>query len=150
MSENSKIYLASDHAGFKLKEIIKEYFIKGDQAFIDLGTTSEESCDYPDLALNLCERLESEKEGIGILICGSGIGMSIAANRYSHIRAALCINETMAKLAREHNNANVLVLGARLIDEKSNIKCVETFINTAFEGGRHIERVNKLTNLRSK
>ena len=129
------IFIASDHAGFRLKEFLKKHF-----ELIDLGTDSESSCDYPIFAKKLAEKINGENRGI--LICGTGIGMSIAANRFSHIRAALCTNETMAKLARQHNDANVLVLGARIISENIALKCVEKFLSTDFEGDRHQRRIS--------
>ena len=129
------IFIASDHAGFRLKEFLKKHF-----ELIDLGTDSESSCDYPIFAKKLAEKINGEN--CGILICGTGIGMSIAANRFSHIRAALCVNETMAELARQHNDANVLVLGARIIFEDTALKCVEKFLSTDFEGGRHQRRIS--------
>lgn len=129
------IFIASDHAGFRLKEFLKKHF-----ELIDLGTDSESSCDYPIFAKKLAEKINGENHGI--LICGTGIGMSIAANRFSHIRAALCTNETMAKLARQHNDANVLVLGARIISENIALKCVEKFLSTDFEGDRHQRRIS--------
>lgn len=128
------IFIASDHAGFKLKEYLKKYF-----DLSDLGTYDEESCDYPVFAKKLVDQM---KEGDkGILICGTGIGMSIVVNRYKNIRAALCFNEEMTVLARQHNNANVLVLGARIISTEIAKTCVEKFLSTDFEGGRHQHRV---------
>ncbi len=128
------IFIASDHAGFKLKEYLKKYF-----DLSDLGTYDEESCDYPVFAKKLVGQM---KEGDkGILICGTGIGMSIVVNRYKNIRAALCFNEEMTVLARQHNNANVLVLGARIISTEIAKTCVEKFLSTDFEGGRHQHRV---------
>lgn len=129
------IFIASDHAGFRLKEFLKKSF-----RLIDLGTDTEDSCDYPIFAKKLAEKINEENRGI--LICGTGIGMSIAANRFSHIRAALCTNEAMAELARQHNDANVLVLGARIIFEDTALKCVEKFLSTDFEGGRHQRRIS--------
>ena len=128
------IFIASDHAGFKLKEYLKKYF-----DLSDLGTYDEESCDYPVFAKKLVDQM---KEGDkGILICGTGIGMSIVVNRYKNIRAALCFNEEMTVLARQHNNANVLVLGARIISTEIAKTCVEKFLSTDFEGGRHQRRL---------
>lgn len=144
-----KLFIASDHAGFQLKsELIKkmhEYSDKGNNSeieLVDLGTNSDESCDYPIFAKKLVENLlnASEKDR-GILICGTGIGMSIAANRHSQIRAALCFNEEMAIMSRKHNNANVLVLGARIIDFDVALQCIRAFLKTDFEGGRHARRL---------
>lgn len=140
---SKKIVIASDHAGFELKEKIKE--ILSDHEIIDLGTNSEASVDYPDYAAKLADHLKSHPQMQGILICGSGIGISIAANRHSHIRAALCHNELTAKLSREHNNANVLVLGARIIPEEDVPQIIESFLNTKFLSGRHENRVQKLS-----
>ncbi len=137
-----RIFIASDHAGFLLKESIKSDFENLD--LIDLGTFSEESVDYPDYAAALAGALFEEGEGFGILICGSGIGISIAANRFAHIRAALCREVSDAEVARKHNNANVLVLGGRVTNFKQAGDIVSTFINTKFEGGRHQNRINKL------
>lgn len=137
-----KIYIASDHAGFQLKShIIKslaEYKVE------DLGCYSEESVDYPDCANKLVEKLTDESGQFGILICGSGVGISIAANRHKHIRAALCYNEEIAALARKHNNANVIVFGARFISAEMALSSLQTFLSTEFEGGRHKKRISKL------
>jgi len=135
---SNTLYIASDHAGFALKAELIEFA----QAQ-DLGTHSAERCDYPDFANALAERVLKENAR-GILICGSGIGMSIAANRHKGIRAALCTSGLEAELARKHNDANVLCLGARLIGIDTAKECVQRFLNTAFEGGRHAERVEKL------
>ena len=140
-----KVYIASDHAGYKLKsELIKLFSYVN---FIDLGTNSTDSVDYPDLAQKLCEELKNPGE-FGVLICGSGIGMSIAANRYSHIRAALCRTIQDAELARQHNNANVLVLGERMLTETEASNIFVRFMGTLFEGGRHERRVEKINKIR--
>ena len=123
-----KILIASDHAGFQLKEDLKKYF-KNEYEFYDFGTDSIDSVDYPDFAHNLSQKISDNKNSFGLLICGSGIGMSMVANRYKDVRAALCLNEKMAKLSREHNNANVLVLGSRLISCEEAIKCFIMFLN---------------------
>ena len=134
------IYIASDHAGFNLKsQIISSY-----KDFIDLGTKNTDSVDYPDLANNLVSKLNLKNNSKGILICGSGIGMAIAANRNQNIRAGLAFNAEIAKLMREHNDANILVLPGRFMDIHEAIKCVENFINSEFEGGRHKKRIYKL------
>ena len=114
--------------------------------FIDLGSHGEDPVDYPDIASKMGELFMKERVKTGILVCGSGIGISIAANRFKHIRAALCTDINTAKLARQHNNANVIVFGGRIINSDLALKCVETFINTEYEGGRHDQRVNKLSN----
>jgi ribose 5-phosphate isomerase B len=139
-----KILIATDHAGFKLKEELKNYLSKNYEV-VDLGTNSEESVDYPDFGKALAKAIEEKKAEQGILICGSGIGISIAANRNPAVRAALVYNEEAAKLARQHNNANVIALGARFIDTQTAIKLVDTFLTTSFEGGRHENRVKKLS-----
>ena len=137
-----KILIASDHAGFKLKSIlIKNSKIK--QEFEDLGTYSEDSVDYPDYAHKLSKNISDKKFDRGVLICGSGIGMSMVANRFKNVRAALCQSNEMAKLARQHNNANILVLGSRLISAEEAIKCLLVFLKTDYEGGRHQARLDK-------
>jgi len=136
-----KIFIASDHAGYKLKEsLIKKFSNK----LINLGTESEESVDYPDFAHVLTKKINTFPGSLGILICGSGVGMSIAANRDPEIRAGLVHNAELAKLIRQHNNANVLVLPGRFIDVQEAIKCVENFLNTEFESGRHKKRIDKI------
>ena len=142
-----KILIASDHAGFILKNKLINYFKKKFE-FIDFGTHSEESVDYPDFAHKLANEI-STKNLSGVLICGSGVGMSMVANRYKKVRAALCLNEKMAELSREHNNANVLVLGSRLISYEEAIKCFSMFFNTEFEGGRHQARLEKFNHIES-
>ncbi len=138
-----KIFIAADHAGFSLKQILIEQLTKSGFKVTDLGCNSaEKSVDYPDYAQKLCKKLTSE---FGILICGSGIGISIAANRFKHIRAALCHNVTAAKLTRAHNDANVLCLGARMVSEKTALAITKNFFSTKFEGGRHEKRVTKLS-----
>ncbi len=132
------IFIASDHAGFELKQYLIET-LKED--IRDLGTYSAESCDYPVYAHKLTEAVLNNANSVGILICGSGVGMSITANRKKGIRAALCANEEIATLSRQHNDANVLVLGARFISKEDALKCVRTFLQTPFEGGRHQRRV---------
>lgn len=142
-----RLFIASDHAGFQLKsELIRQRSLKYSDCtgidLIDLGTDSNESCDYPVFANKLAENLLNASEtDRGILICGTGIGMSIAANRYPKIRAALCFNEEMAIMSRRHNNANVLVLGARIIDSHVAVQCIQAFLKTDFEGGRHARRL---------
>ena len=134
-----KIFISSDHAGFKLKS----HILDTNKDFIDLGPDHCESVDYPDYAKKLVSKINSSNN-MGILICGSGVGMSIAANRNPKIRAGLAFNPEIAKLIREHNNANVLVLPGRFMDVHQALKCVKNFINSKFQGGRHIERINKL------
>ncbi len=138
-----KIYVGSDHAGFNLKDWIKT-IIKKEGEIVDVGCNSEERCDYPDFAHEVAKGVLKEKGALGILICGSGNGIAIAANKHKGIRAAICWEGELAKLAREHNNANILVLPARFIENGEAKKCVELFLTTDFEGGRHEERVNKI------
>ena len=139
-----KVILASDHAGFKLKEEIKKFLIKKRKKVLDLGTKNTSSVDYPDYAHLLSKRMKKSKNQFGILICGSGIGMSMAANKHKNIRAALCYNTKSAKLSRQHNNANVMTIGARLIKKNVTLKCVSTFLSTDFDGGRHLRRIRKI------
>lgn len=143
--EMKKLVVGSDHAGFELKEHLKKAL--PELPWEDLGTFSATtSVDYPDFANEVCQRV-SDPETIGLLICGSGQGMAIRANRYLNIRAALCWNEEVARLARAHNNANVLCLGARTMDPQVCERTLLTFLDTAFEGGRHANRVDKLSKL---
>ncbi len=137
--KDSKILIAADHAGFALKKILIEAL---NYKVVDLGCHINDSVDYPDYAQALCKKMGNNDRGI--LICGSGIGMSMAANRFKHIRAALCTNVYMAKMAREHNDANVLVLGARIIDEETALACLNEFLLTEFKGEKHKIRVDKL------
>lgn len=139
------IALASDHAGFVLKEILKKHLATLGHTPLDLGTNSEASVDYPDFGNAMAAAIKAGKAERGILVCGSGIGISIAANRHSHIRAALCHNEETARLSREHNDANVLALGARIVSEETAKAMVQTFLTTPFAGGRHAGRVAKLS-----
>ena len=140
-----KVAVAADHAGFELKAALAKV-LRDDLGceVIDLGTASPEAVDYPDYAMRLVEAMRSGRVDVGVLVCGSGIGMSIAANRHPSIRAALCANTEMARLARQHNDANVLVLGSRLTDAATAAACLEAFLATEFEGGRHARRVAKL------
>ena len=139
-----KIFISSDHAGFKLKEEIKIKF-KSKYKFEDLGTdNSIISVNYPDFAHKLCKRVSINSKNMGILVCGSGMGMSMAANRHKKIRAAVCYSVKNTKLSRLHNNANIITLGSRLTKKNIAFKCVDLFINTKFEGGRHKKRVKKI------
>jgi len=134
------IYIASDHAGFDLKnQIINSY-----ENFVDLGPASKDSVDYPDFAYDLVSKINSTIASKGILICGSGIGMAIAANRDKNIRAGLAFNPEIAMLMRQHNDANILVLPGRFMDVQEALKCVDNFLNSDFEGGRHEKRIYKL------
>lgn len=145
--EDLKIAIGSDHAGFKLKEKVKKYLLTKGFSVKDYGCYSEERADYPDYAHPLSQAVANNEFEFGVLVCGSGNGINMAANKHKGIRAALCWKQELAELARQHNNANVLSLPARFIEEEEAIKCVETFVNTPFEGGRHAERVNKISNI---
>ncbi|MCX2682835.1 ribose 5-phosphate isomerase B [Campylobacter sp. MIT 21-1685] len=136
------IYIANDHAGFELKQKICLFFQKEHITFTDLGVNSTQSCDYPDYAHLLASKIDDTS--FGILICGSGIGVCMAANRHPHIRCALCNESLSAKLARKHNDANVLALGGRLIGVELAIDIISHFIQTPFEQGRHIQRIQKI------
>lgn len=138
----SRILIASDHAGFELKKTLL-YKLEEKLGLVDLGTFSDKSVDYPDYAKKLSQDISSKKFDRGVLICGSGIGMSMSANRFNNVRAALCMNDEMARLSRQHNNANILVLGSRLISLQEAIKCLLVFLETKFEGGRHQARLDK-------
>ena len=142
--KDKKIILASDHAGFKLKDEIKHFLIKKGITVLDLGTKNTNSVDYPDYAHLLSKKMRKNKNQFGILVCGSGIGMDMAANKHKNIRAALCYNKRSTKLSRQHNNANVMTIGARLIKGKTALMCVNTFLKTEFVGGRHIKRIKKI------
>ena len=142
--KSEKVILASDHAGFKLKEEIKKFLIKKRKKVLDLGTKNTSSVDYPDYAHLLSKKMKKSENQFGILICGSGIGMSMAANKHKNIRAALCYNTRSTKLSRQHNNANVMTIGARLIKKNIALKCVSTFLETDFNRGRHLRRIKKI------
>ena len=142
--KSKKVVLASDHAGFKLKEEIKKFLINKRKKVLDLGTKDTKSVDYPDYAHLLSKKMKNNKNQFGILICGSGTGMSMAANKHKNIRAALCYNTKSAKLSRLHNNANVITLGSRFTKKNLALKCVSTFLKTDFDGGRHSRRVKKI------
>ena len=139
-----KISLSSDHAGFKLKESIKKFLIKKKIKVIDLGPKNTDSVDYPDYAKKVARNIITKKSDMGILVCGSGTGMAMSANKFKKIRAAVCYNKASTRLSRQHNNANIIALGARLTKRANAIKLVNVFLNTKFEGGRHLRRVNKV------
>ena len=139
-----KISLSSDHAGFKLKEIIKKSLIKKKIKVMDLGPKSNKSVDYPDYAKKVAKNIINKKSDLGILICGSGTGMAMSANKFKKIRAAVCYNKASTRLSRQHNNANIMALGSRLTRKANAIKLVNVFLNTKFEGGRHLRRVKKV------
>ena len=142
--KSKKVVLASDHAGFKLKDEIKKFLIKKKRKVLDLGTENTSSVDYPDYAHLLSKKMEKNKNQFGILVCGSGAGMSMAANKHKNIRAALCYDIKSTKLSRLHNNANVMTIGAKLTKKNVALKCVSTFLKTDFDGGRHLRRVKKI------
>jgi len=139
-----KIFLSSDHAGYKLKEFIKIHLDKKKINYTDLGPFNSERVDYPDYAHKVAKKVKTDKKHIGILVCGSGMGMNIAANRHKNIRAAQCFNLKSTKLSRLHNDANIITLGSRLLTKKNALNCVGVFLNTKFEGGRHSKRIKKI------
>ena len=138
------VILASDHAGFKLKEEIKNFLKKKRKKVLDLGTNNTKSVDYPDFAHLLSREMKTNNNKLGILVCGSGIGMDMTANKHKNVRAALCYNIKSTILSRQHNNANVMAIGARLTRKNVALKCVDAFIKTDFIGGRHLRRVKKI------
>ena len=139
-----KIFISSDHAGFKLKEYIKSFLKKKKYSFIDLGPDNDNRVDYPDYAHSVAKKVKINKNYRGILVCGSGMGMNIAANRHKNIRAAQCYNVKSTKLSRLHNDANIITLGSRLLSKKNALNCVSIFLKTKFEGGRHLKRIKKI------
>ncbi|MCX8058773.1 MAG: ribose 5-phosphate isomerase B [Spirochaetes bacterium] len=144
------IFIGSDHAGFKLKEDIKNFLLSKNLKFADLGVYSENRVDYPDIAEKVAREVLKGKDNIGILICGTGIGICIAANKIKGIRAALLYNEQVAELAKKHNDANIICFGGRTMDINIVAKMIDAFLNSNFEGDRHktrIEKINKLENL---
>ena len=139
-----KVFLASDHAGFLLKQLISKFLRRKGINILDLGPKEKDSVDYPDFAHLLARKMNKEKNNIGILVCGSGEGMVMAANRHKNIRAALCYDVKSTKLSRMHNNANVMTVGSRLTKKNVALRCVEIFLKTKFEGGRHLRRIKKI------
>lgn len=143
-----KIFIASDHAGFETKtKVIKHLKNNTSLDVCDLGPLNDERVDYPDFSDKVCLELKKSKDSLGILICGSGQGMAMRANKYNHIRAALCTNAELAVLSRQHNQANILCLGARTTEENIILKTIDSFLATDFEGGRHQNRVDKISAL---
>jgi len=142
-----RIVIGSDHAGFAVKEVIRKYLETAGYTVEDQGTSSEESVDYPDYGKAVGERVASKQADLGIAICGSGIGISIAANKVPGIRAALAHDVMTARLAREHNDANVLALGGRVVTGATAVEMVQTFLTTAYLGGRHQRRLDKITQM---
>jgi len=139
-----KIFISSDHAGYKLKELIKLYLNKKKINYKDLGPDIDSKVDYPDYAHKVAKKVKINKNHVGILVCGSGIGMNIAANKHKNIRAAQCFNLKSTKLSRLHNDANIITLGSRLLSKNNALKCVNVFLSTKFEGGRHLKRIKKI------
>ena len=139
-----KISISSDHAGFKLKETIKQNLKKKKINIVDLGPKTDTSVDYPDFAKKVARNIALKKSNMGILVCGSGTGMAMSANKFKKIRAAVCYNKASTRLSRQHNNANIMALGARLTKKTDALKLVNVFLNTKFEGGRHLRRVKKI------
>lgn len=139
-----KIAIASDHGGFELKEKLKSYLASKEIKTDDLGTNSPESVDYPDFAKKMAHHILAHGADLGILICGTGVGISIAANRFKGIRAALLYSPFVAEMAKKHNNANVVVFGGRTMDFEDVKECLDVFLKTEFEGGRHLRRIEKI------
>jgi len=139
-----KIFISSDHAGFQLKEDIKILLKNKKLKFEDLGPENDKKVDYPDYAHKLARKVKISKNNVGILVCGSGTGMNIAANKHRNIRAAQCFNTKSTKLSRLHNDANIITLGSRLISKKNALRFVSIFLNTKFDGGRHLNRIKKI------
>ena len=139
-----KIFISSDHAGYKLKEEIKLYLSKKGISYEDMGPYKIVRVDYPDYAHKVAKKVKTNKNNVGILVCGSGMGMNIAANRHKNIRAAQCFNLKSTKLSRLHNDANIITLGSRVLSKRLALSCVIAFLNTKFEGGRHLKRIKKI------
>lgn len=142
-----KIALGADHGGFELKEKIKAHLIEKGYEVLDLGTHSTESVDYPTFGHAVGHTVVDKKADYGVLVCGTGIGISIAANKVPGVRAALCTNTTMARLTREHNNANILAMGGRIVGDVLALEMVDVFLATEFQGGRHEKRVDAIENI---
>jgi len=139
-----KIFISSDHAGYNLKEQIKKYLLTKNIICFDLGPLSNKKVDYPIYAHKLAKKVKISKKNVGILVCGSGTGMSITANKHKNIRAAQCFSLKSTKLSRLHNDANIITLGSRLLSKKKACSFVNVFLNTKFEGGRHIKRIRRI------
>jgi RpiB/LacA/LacB family sugar-phosphate isomerase len=149
MEAEMRIAIGSDHAGYRLKEIIREYLQSGGRQIADCGTFSEESVDYPDIGFQVARGVSQGQYEKGILICGSGQGMVMVANRIRGVRAALCFDQEAARMARKHNDANVLVLSGWNLPPDEAVKILEAWLTTEFEGGRHLRRIEKLDDLMS-
>ena len=141
------IALGADHGGFELKEKIKKHLLEKNYEVFDLGTHSTDSVDYPEFGHAVGHAVADKKADFGIIVCGTGIGISIAANKVPGVRAALCTNTTMARLTREHNNANILAMGGRIVGDVLALEMVDVFLSTNFAGGRHERRVNAIENI---
>ena len=139
-----KIFISSDHAGFKLKELIKIHLKKKKFKFVDFGPVNDDRVDYPVFAHKVAKKVKMNKNFVGILVCGSGTGMNMAANKHQNIRAAQCFNLKSTKLSRLHNDANIITLGSRVLSKKKALSFVGVFLNTKFEGGRHSKRIRKI------
>ncbi len=150
LDNREEIAIASDHAGVDLKEKIIKYIKSLDKRVSDHGTHNRDSVDYPDYGIPVAQGVSDGKNLRGILICGSGIGMSIVANKFPGVRAALCFDRFSAKVSRLHNDSNVLVLGERVLDEKTAMKIVRIWLTTRFEGGRHLRRVEKIKEIEKR
>lgn len=150
MTEKLHIALGADHAGFELKEKVRRYLESKGYAVEDFGTASPDSVDYPDFAEKVAMRVAAQQAGFGVLVCGTGLGMAMSANKVPGVRAATCNDTLSAQLARSHNNANVLALGGRLTDEATAQKILDTWLSTPFAGGRHARRVDKISALDQK
>jgi len=144
-----RVGIGSDHAGFRLKESVRRWLVEHAYPVLDLGTDSEEACDYPDFAIALAEAMAAGAIDRGVLICGTGVGMSIVANKFPHLRAAVCHDPTTARFSRAHNDANVLTLGSRITGEMVALDIVNAWLHTPFEGGRHSRRLEKIDRLPS-
>lgn len=144
MEKDIIVPIGADHAGYELKEKVKKHFSEQGYTFKDYGCYSEESIDYPDFGHPVAEHVQENKDTLGIVICGSGNGINMTVNKHKGIRSALCWNNEISELARQHNDANVIALPARFISEENAIEMVETFLTTNFEGGRHQRRVDKI------
>jgi len=139
-----KIFISSDHAGFRLKEAIKVYLKSKKMDFHDLGPDNDNKVDYPDYAHKVARKVKLNKKNVGILVCGSGTGMNIVANKHKNIRAAQCFDLKSTKLSRLHNDANIITLGSRLLNKKKALSFIGVFLKTKFEGGRHSKRIRKI------
>lgn len=146
-TDKQPILLGSDHAAFRLKEVIKKYMMESGLDIEDVGTHSENSVDYPDFAIKVASRISHGTYQQGILLCGTGLGMSMAANKFPHVRAALCNDLFSAMMSKRHNNANILVMGGRVVGDSLALEIVKTWLATPFDGGRHQRRIDKFDSI---